>query len=137
MVTKRKRLSKEQESLKQRVLSAYQKPYGFTYIPPNWDNKLWKKSTPIIHEYIQSRFQKTLDMVEYYSAMVFLWKTVPNTELLVEFQNSPQRADVAKTYNHTNQSEALPKTQQKSSQVNRNDGDSIEMPHKIKFDGEI
>lgn len=97
-MAKKKTLTKAQERLKQRVLNAYRKRGGFRYVPPEWDKKLWKKSTDDIHEFIDGRFADTLDVVEYYSAMVFLWKTLPNKELLVEFHDSPQWREAAKTY---------------------------------------
>lgn len=76
----------------------YSKPYGFLYVYHGWEAKLWKKSTSDIHEFLEGRFRETLDAVEYYSAMVLLWKTLPNSELLVEFHQSPQWIEVAKTY---------------------------------------
>ena len=135
-MNKRNKLSKEQQALKQRILAAYQRRNGFAYIPMNWDDKLWKKSTSDIHDYIQTRFDKTLDVVEYYSAIVFLWKTMPATELLVEFHDSPQWAEVARTY-HTDQPKAPNRNEQNTTHVADTQGNHIEMPHKTTFDGEI
>jgi hypothetical protein len=120
-MVKRNRLTKNQESLKQRVLDAYSKSYGFLYVHPAWETKLWKKSTADICEFLEGRFRETLDVVEYYSAMVLLWKTLPNSELLVEFHQSPQWAEVADTYrtcDHTGKNETLVRNKQNTTEQN-------------------
>lgn len=134
---KRKRIDKAQTALRDRVVNAYTKRGGFRYIPSNWDKNLWKKDTTTIYDYIDNRFRKTLDVVEYYSAMVFLYKHVPNHELLVEFHASKQWLEVAKTYERIDKKKTLTSNEQKSAHINNNEGDCIEMPHTIKFDGEI
>jgi hypothetical protein len=123
--------------MKQRVVNAYTKRGGFGYIPSKWDKNLWKKSTADIYDYIDNRFRNTLDVVEYYSAMVFLYKHIPNQELLVEFHSSKQWAEVAKTYEHVDQTKALSSSGQKSARMDSTEGDCVEMQHTITFDGEI
>lgn len=119
-MTKRTPLNKAQLDLKQRILSAYRRPYGFSYVYPDWGAKLWKKSTSDIYEFLEGRFRETLDVVEYYSTMVLLWKTMPNSELLVEFHDSPQwleaakTYEVAKTYDHMDGNKPVSRSEQKS-----------------------
>jgi len=43
-----------------------------------------------IKEYLLDRFNTTLDIEEYYGCMTLLYHTIPNKELLVEFNDSPQ-----------------------------------------------
>ena len=135
-MTKRKKLSKSQLGLKKRIVDAYSKPHGFLYVPSTWDKKLWKKTSADIYDYIDARFRNTLDTIEYYSAMVLLYKHVPNQELLVEFHDSPQWSEVARTY-RIDQTKTLVGNEQKSARTNNTEGDDIEMPHTIKFEGEI
>lgn len=97
-MTKKNKLTKAQEALKQRILNAYRKRGGFRYVPPDWGGKLWKKPTAEIYEFIEGRFRDTLDVVEYYSSMVFLWKTIPEKELLVEWPKSENRKRMAQSY---------------------------------------
>ena len=114
-MAKRKNLSKAQLCLKQRVTDAYSKSYGFSYVHPAWDAKLWKKPTSDIYEFLEGRFRETLDVVEYYSTIVLLWKTLPNSELLVEFHKSPQWTKMAETYktcDHTGENETPPRNKQ-------------------------
>jgi len=77
-------------SLKQRIENALHQRNGFRYNHPDWNKKLWNKSAQDIREYIWDRFNTTLDIEEYYSCMTLLYRTMPNSELLVEFKNSPQ-----------------------------------------------
>jgi hypothetical protein len=111
-MTKRKNLSKAQLHLKQRVVNAYSKPRGFLYVHPAWNKNLWKKTTSDIYEFLEGRFRETLDVVEYYSTMVLLWRTLPNSELLVEFHQSPQWMEVAKTYDYTGENKPVPRNKQ-------------------------
>jgi hypothetical protein len=116
-MTKRKNLSKAQLDLKQRVINAYSKPHGFLYVHPTWGTKLWKKSTSDIYEFLEGRFRETLDVVEYYSTLVLLWKTLPNSELLVEFHDSPQwikAFGMIGTCNHLDQKQTTNKSKQPS-----------------------
>lgn len=136
-MNKRRKLTKAQESLKQRVLNAYIKRGGFRYVPSEWDKNLWKKDTTDIYYYIDRKFRTTLDVVEYYSAMIFLYKHVPNQELLVEFHRSKQWLKVAKTYERIDKKKTLVSTEQESTHINNNEGDGIEMPHTVEFDGVI
>jgi len=105
-MTKRNKLSKAQEALKQRVLTAYTKRGGFRYIPSNWDKNLWKKKTDDIYDYIDSRFRK-------------------------------QWLEVANTYERIDKKKTLASNEQKFPRINNKEGDCIEMPHTITFDGEI
>ena len=134
---KKRGLNKAQIALKSRVVNAYTKRGGFRHIPKTWDKNLWKKNTTDIYDYIDRKFRTTIDAVEYYSAMVFLYKHVPNQELLVEFRESKQWLEVAKTYERIDQTKTLTSNEQKSAHINNSEGDCIEMPHTIKFDGEI
>lgn len=136
-MTKRTALSKAQIVLKNRVVNAYTKRGGFGHIPSNWDKNLWKKDATDIYDYIDHRFRNTLDAVEYYSAMVFLYKHIPNQELLVEFHSSKQWLEVAETYGHINQTKALSSNGEKSTRMNNTEGDGVEITHTITFDGEI
>lgn len=135
-MTKRNRLTKSQDALKQRILSAYRKPYGFMYTPPEWDKNLWKKKTSDIYDYIEGRFHDTMDVVEYYSAMVFLWKTVPNAELLVEFHKSPQWTKAAQTYNHPTRKQTSNRKQQKATEPNKVQARSIKNMVPMQIIGE-
>jgi len=142
-MTKRRKLTKAQEHLKQRILTAYRRPYGFSHIPPNWGDKLWKKSTSDIHEFIEDRFRDTLDAVEYYSAMVLLWKTIPEKELLVEFHESPQWKNAAKTYqdcagacNHLSEKKAVNRTKQTPAEMNSIKATRIKPIVPIQFIGD-
>lgn len=96
------------KSLKDRVESAYKKPYGFRYMHRNWDKNLWNKSTQDIKEYLLHRFNTTLDEVEYYSVMVLLYKTIPNKDLLIEFKDSPQYFEM---YNHKSDEKTITKSE--------------------------
>lgn len=134
---KKRGLTKAQIALKGRVVNAYTKRGGFRYIPSGWDKNLWKKNTTDIYDYIDRKFRTTIDAVEYYSAMVFLYKHVPNQELLVEFHKSKQWLKVAKTYERIDKKKTLVSNEQESTHINNNEGDCIEMPHTTAFDGEI
>jgi len=134
---KRRGLNKAQTALKSRVVNAYTKHGGFRHIPKTWDKTIWKKKTADIYDYIDSRFRTTIDVVEYYSAMVFLYKHIPNTELLVEFHSSKQWLEVANTYERIDKKKTLASNEQKFPRINNKEGDCIEMPHTITFDGEI
>lgn len=111
-MTKRNPPNKAQLALKKRVISAYRKRGGFSYVHPTWDAKLWKKPTSDIYEFLEGRFRETLDAVEYYSTIVLLWKTLPDSELLVEFHKSPQCMEVAKTYDHMDRNKPVSRNEQ-------------------------
>jgi len=62
---------------------------------PNWDKKLWSKKYDDIVKYLIKRFRTTLDEVEYYNCIVYLWKHIPEEELCIPFKESIQyRRDV-------------------------------------------
>ena len=76
--------------LKQRIENALYQRNGFRYQHSDWDKKIWNKSKDEIKEYFLERFLNTMDVVEYYSCMVLLYHQIPNKQLLVEFEASPQ-----------------------------------------------
>ena len=114
-MAKQNRLSKQQNQLKQRVISAYSRPYGIREIPAVWEKNLFKKSTDAIYKYIENRFYSTTDVIEYYVAMCFLYKKLPNSVLLVEWKNSANVCMMCESYNHLGK---------KSTQVSTTTGDS-------------
>lgn len=133
-MTKRSRLTKSQEAIKQRVLNAYRKPYGFLYVPIEWDKKLWKKSTSDIYEFIEDRFRNTMDVTEYYSAMIFLWKTMPNAEILVEFHDSPQWIETARTY-HIDRKQTTNGNEHEPTETSRNEQTTLNLVEATPFVG--
>lgn len=142
-MTKRNRITKEQEALKQRILSAYRKRGGFSYVYPAWDAKLWKKPTSQIYEFLEGRFRETLDSIEYYSAIVLLWKTLPNSELLVEFHDSPQWQKAANTYidcvgtsNDLNQKQTTNRSKQKSVKRGKQPIETVKLVDTIRVIGD-
>jgi len=81
-----------QKKLKKRLKFNPKESYH-PYIPPEWDPKLFTKSSSEIHDYIMDRFEKTRDEVEYYVALRYL--ITPSSkydDLLVEWHDSPQYA---------------------------------------------
>ena len=94
----RSKLTSEQKALRERVEAAYHKPFGFRYHHPDWNKNLWKGSYREIVEYLEDRFRTTLDEVEYYSSMVYLYHVIPDHELLVEFGDAPQVIEARATY---------------------------------------
>lgn len=94
------KLTKAQKMMKKRIENAYRKKGGFQYQNPLWDKKLWSRTNDEIREFFLKMFETTLDVVEYYVAIIYLWRTLPNQELLVEFHDSPQWLKVAQTYQY-------------------------------------
>ena len=94
----RPKLTPAQKNLQERVLKTYIKPSGFRYHYPGWDKNLWERSYCEIAEYIGDRFRITLDEVEYYSSMIYLYHVIPDHELLVEFGDAPQVIEARATY---------------------------------------
>ena len=94
----RPKLTSEQKALRERVEAVYYKPFGFRYHHPDWNKNLWKKVHAEIIEFLEDRFRNTLDEVEYYACMVYLFHEVPDHELFVEFGDAPQVVAARKTY---------------------------------------
>lgn len=92
--------------LKERIENALHQRNGFRYQHESWSLKLWNKSAQDIKDYLLDRFNTTLDMEEYYGAMVLLYHTIPNKELLVEFKDSSQylnKMDISMDSNETSE----------------------------------
>ena len=111
------KLTKAQKMMKKRIENAYRKKGGFQYQNPLWDKKLWSRTNDEIREFFLKMFETTLDVVEYYAAIIYLWRTVPNQELLVEFHESPQWIEAfgtTGTCNHLDQKQTTNRSKQKS-----------------------
>lgn len=63
-------------------------PTGYSH--PNWPGDLWRRKYDEIVEFLIERFQTTLDKAEYYGCMLYLTKDIPESELFVPFEKSPQ-----------------------------------------------
>lgn len=99
-MARRPKLTDEQRGLKERVKAAYAKPSGFRYHHRDWDKKLWSRPYEEITEFLEDRFRTTLNEVEYYGCMMYLYHAMPDSELLVEFGDAPQVVFVRETYNN-------------------------------------
>ena len=81
-----------QKKLKKRLKFNKKESYC-PYIPPEWDPKLFTKSTGEIHDYIMDRFEAARDEVEYYVALRYLiTPSAKHDDLLIEWHDSPQYA---------------------------------------------
>jgi hypothetical protein len=88
------RLTKEQKALKARLITKT----NFTYTPPEWGKKFWSRATKDVYLFIGERMGITEDETEYYTCMVYLRRHIPDSELLVEWADSPNRARMTATY---------------------------------------
>jgi len=79
------------EKIKTVIMSLYRQSYG---IEPyqTWPKDLFDMKNPHqeIVRYIHNRFKTTTDEVEFYTAMIFLVHEVPDKELFISYQESPQ-----------------------------------------------
>lgn len=95
---KRYQLSKQQKDMKRKLVSVYSKPYSFVFLPDEWHKKLFTKSTEEVHAYILDRFDNTENEIEYLTCMVFLYKTIPNVDLLVPWHDSINHERIRASY---------------------------------------
>ena len=92
------RLTTEQRLLKQRILASHKKGVGSLYFNSAWEKNLWKKPQKYISGYLRDAMINTEDEVEYYQCMSFLLHLVPDAELLVEWEDSPNRHLMTASY---------------------------------------
>ena len=110
----RPKLAPAQKNLQERVLKTYIKPSGFRYHSPDWDRNLWKRSYHEIVEYLEDRFRTTVNEIEYYSSMIYLYHVIPDHELLVEFGDAPQVIEARMIYHEQIREGACKTINQKS-----------------------
>ena len=83
------------EKIKTTIMSLYRQSYG---IEPyqTWPKDLFDMKNPHqeIVRYIHNRFKTTTDEVEFYTAMIFLVHEVPDKELFISYQESPQHLKI-------------------------------------------
>ena len=90
-------MNEKQKALKKRLKFNKKESYC-PYIPPEWDPKLFAKSTSEIHDYIMSKFEGAQDEITYYVALRYL--ITPSSkydDLLIEWRDSPQYAALIKS----------------------------------------
>jgi len=79
------------EKIKESIMNLYRKGYRIRPYQ-TWPNDLFDMKNPRqeIVRYIHNRFKTTTDEVEFYTAMIFLVHEVPDKELFISYQESPQ-----------------------------------------------
>ena len=134
-MTRKQKLTDGQVALKKRVVAAYTKPFGFRYHHPNWNKNIWSKSTTEIIEFLEHRFETTIDEVEYYACMVYLHNVVPDSELLIEFGDAQQVVDMRGTYVGMGSKKVINRIQQKATKRVVDISTGIESVSVVGFSG--
>jgi len=115
-----------QKKLKKRLKFNPKESYC-PYIPPEWDPKLFTKSTGEIHDYIMDRFEAACDEVEYYAALRYLiTPSAKHDDLLIEWHDSPQYAALIKSIEKEN-AKTTPKSLRKTTKKTKITKKSKEM----------
>ena len=109
----KRKLTDEQQSLKDRVMKVYTRPFGFRYHDPSWPKDLWGRDAYEIYEFLENRLNTTLNEVEYYATMIYLVNVVPDADLFFEFR-ALQRVVESRTYNYLSQNTTMNRIQQKA-----------------------
>ena len=83
------------EKIKESIMNLYNRGYRVSPYQ-SWRRDLFdmKNSHQEITNYIYDRFKKTTDVVEYYTSMVFLAHVIPDEELFIPYQESPQHQEL-------------------------------------------